>query len=170
MWRVAATTVLMTVFLGAGQPASANEKAVTFKGSCALAGTVSFQPLAALVPRPGTSSAEMTGTCSGTLMRGEATFPVRKASARYAASASSSAMSCGGGTSAGSGRLIIDGTPVGFSLSEIRVGPVAYLTMRGGATMSGIVTVDPAAGLDAVRACSGPGLSTVTVTGQLFSL
>lgn len=161
--------ILMTASLSTASPATASE-AATFKGSCTMAGTVTFAPPATLLPGPGTSSADLTGTCSGTLTRGAAAFAVKDARSAYIASASGASMSCGGGTSAGSGRLTVNATPVRFSLREIRVGPIAHLTLRGGTNMTGIVNVDPAAGVEAINACAGPGLSNVAVAGQFLPL
>ena len=139
---------------------------ITFEGNCELSGVLRQSPPLTNLPQDGSATARAQGTCSGTLTgaRGHVR-ELEGAPSRYFARASGS-MSCGGGSSDGTGVLRIAGRKIRFSFSEVRGPGVAAVSLQGHASgsASGAAHVgqdaDPA---DIAAKCSGAGLDSAHI-------
>jgi hypothetical protein len=160
--------VTLALLIGAAGTAVAGNKhgPITFEGTCELSGMLLQSPPLTNLPQEGSATARASGTCSGTLTgaRGHVR-ELDDAPSRYFAGASGS-MSCGGGSSKGSGVLGIAGRKIRFTFSEVRGPGVAAVSLegRGGGAATGAAHVaqdaDPA---DIAAKCSGDGLRSAHI-------
>jgi len=160
--------VALALLIGTAGTAFAGNRhgPITFEGNCELSGVLRQSPALTHLPQDGSATARAQGTCSGTLTgaRGHVRR-LEDAPSRYFAQASGS-MSCGGGSSDGTGVLRIAGRKIRFSFSEVRGPGVAAVTLegRGGGSASGAAHVaedtDPA---EIAAKCGGPGLDSAEI-------
>lgn len=157
--RAAALALFPAVALVLLQAPAAAGKAQTFTGTCQLSGTVRFEPALTNSPQTVTQVVRATGTCSG-------------APATYVASELAPRATCGGGTDTGSGQLALRGGKIGFTISEVRAGPVVTATANGeaGGSAAGQGNISPGASpVSVVQACGGTGLSEAPIDIRLAS-
>jgi hypothetical protein len=141
-------------------------RSVTFSGSCALSGTVSFEPFLTVAPQAVVQTASAAGTCSGTL-RGR---PISGVSATYAARSEAPDGSCLGGTASGSGTLKFGGARLRFTMSETRAAAFPMLMLQGARSGSASAVVTPSTSQDPIatlQACGGGGLRQFSFDGRL---
>jgi hypothetical protein len=155
---------IVVVALAGAPPALG--RSVTFRGSCALSGTVSFEPFLTVAPQDVVQTAFATGTCSGTL-RGK---PISGATATYAARSEAPDGSCLGGTASGSGTLKLGGARVRFTMSETRAAAFPLLMLQGARSGSASAVVTPSTSQDPIatlQACGSDGLHEFSFDGRL---
>jgi len=142
--------VALALLIGTAGTAFAGNRhgPITFEGNCELSGVLRQSPPLTNLPQDGSATARAQGTCSGTLTgaRGHVRR-LEDAPSRYFAQASGS-MSCGGGSSDGTGVLRIAGRKIRFSFSEVRGPGVAAVTLEGRGGGSASVVEDPRDGRD----------------------
>jgi hypothetical protein len=143
---------------------------ITFSGSCALAGTVSFDPPLSSAPQEGSAFATALGSCTGTLAgRRGRTRTLDGARARYVAW-NRGLTSCGQGSATGGGYLVLRGRKLRFRLTETRITGAAALHLDGarGGSAEGTATIaqeeDPA---EIAQRCATTGLRSARVDIRL---
>src|SRR5436190_20574500 len=134
---VAASTAAAAAHQSQPQPRNGANQPSTFSGSCALSGTVQFQPPLTNTPQTVRDLARARGTCSGTLTdsRGQ-TRQLNATTVSYFATDAGSEVSCGltpGAT--GTGELVFQSAKLCFNLSETR--PAAAAERRLNRTRGG---------------------------------
>jgi hypothetical protein len=153
---------------GALRAAGARPGGAAFSGTCAVSGTVHFQPGLTVTSHRGRDLARARGTCFG-----ELTGPAGRVQhlngtpVTYIASDTAGDASCELATGAtGTGKLVFPTAVVHFKLSENRVAAISALTLTGRRAGSalGVANVSPSADvLQTVRDCVGAGLERTPV-------
>jgi hypothetical protein len=157
---------------GQGHSGNGADEAVTFAGSCQLAGVVSFEPPLTTVPQEVRAAARAEGTCSGTLTDADGgSRELDGAFTRYRARAVGQE-SCGAATAEGAGSLKLGGERIGFALTETRVGQPGILTLEGDAGGSATATASASGDEDPIaiaQKCAADGLDRVRIDISLAS-
>jgi polyvinyl alcohol dehydrogenase (cytochrome) len=146
-------------------------QAETFAGDCQLTGSVTFRPALTTTPQPVDQSVRATGVCSGSFTGADGkTQQLNGAPATYIAAEHAAQASCGAGTDAGSGMIMLPGGSISFTISEVHAGPAVAASAQGagGGSAAGQANVSPSESPVAVlQACGGSGLAGAPIDIRL---
>jgi hypothetical protein len=173
--RRAAAFAIGIVLIGAGQVgadrAAAKDGANTFSGSCKVSGTAVWNPPITNTPQAAAQGVQATGTCSGTFTgsNGRA-HQLNNALVSWQTTEYTSDASCSAETDSGIGKIAFQYGTISFTISEIRVAPVASFTLKGaaGGSAAGEANISPNADPVAItEACGGAGLAEAPTDIQM---